>query len=209
LDRLKYFDDEKIRMTFAAHQNSDGFLDCNGAKSLLRDTTNVSGTDDAAAQVIQKFASPTTTTTTGGVDNNTKRVSFDELKQAVDEAAQSVDPRVMPIFATLTLTFTSQGLQFPVLPQLARSLELTAADLGLITSATALGRLCSNVPAAFLAEKYGRRPLLIAGPLISAVGMAGLSLSSSFLELVVSNMCVGVGMATAMGGAQLYLSDIR
>ena len=44
-------------------------------------------------------------------------ISWEELKAAVDVAATPVDSRVRPIYATLTLLFTSQGTQFPVLPQ--------------------------------------------------------------------------------------------
>ena len=48
-------------------------------------------------------------------------VPWKDFKAAVDEAARPVDPRVRPIYASLTFGFVSQGIQFPVLPQLARS----------------------------------------------------------------------------------------
>ena len=38
-----------------------------------------------------------------------------EFKANVDEAATPVDARVPPIYATLTLSFIAQGIQFPVL----------------------------------------------------------------------------------------------
>lgn len=133
---------------------------------------------------------------------------WDEFKAAVDEAAVPVDSRVRPIYATLTLSFIAQGIQFPVLPQLARSLEMTTSDLGLVTATTALARLIANAPAAALAERIGRRPLLIAGPAIAASGMTLLAASSSFYGMVAANCCLGTGLATTMAGAQLYLADI-
>ena len=51
---------------------------------------------------------------------------------------------------------------------MARSLDLSAADVGILTSATALARLICNYPASLFAERVGRRPLLIAGPPVSA-----------------------------------------
>lgn len=37
-----------------------------------------------------------------------------QVQAAVDAAASVVDPRVLPVFATLTLSFAAQGTQFPV-----------------------------------------------------------------------------------------------
>ena len=79
--------------------------------------------------------------------------------------------------------------------QLARSLDLSAADVGILTSATALARLICNYPASLFAERVGRRPLLIAGPAVSAVGMCVLGGSTSFAQLAAGNACIGVGMA--------------
>lgn len=133
---------------------------------------------------------------------------WDAFKEQVDRAAVPVDVRVRPIYATLTLSFVAQGIQFPVLPQLTRALELSTSDLGLVTATTALARLCANAPAAAAAERVGRRPLLMAGPAAASVGMGLLAASSCFGHLVVANCCLGVGLATTMAGAQLYLADI-
>ena len=113
-----------------------------------------------------------------------------------------------PIYASLTLGFISQGIQFPVLPQLARSLGLGTADLGLVTACTSCARLLANVPATWMAEKVGRRPMLMSGPSMAAVGMLGLANASSFEHLVVSNICVGTGLATTMAGASLPLRRV-
>ena len=137
-----------------------------------------------------------------------KAPPWEEFKAAATAAAEPVDARVRPIYATLTLSFVAQGIQFPVLPQLARSLELSTADLGLVTATTALARLLANAPAAALAERIGRRPLLMAGPAMAGVGMGLLAVSSSFWGMVAANSCLGTGLATTMAGAQLYLADI-
>jgi len=100
-------------------------------------------------------------------DGRRQTYSWAEFKLLADAAAGPVDPRVTPMYATLTLSFVAQGTQFPVLPLLARSFELSPADLGLVTAATAAARLVTNAPAANLAERLGRKPLLIAGPLMS------------------------------------------
>ena len=141
-------------------------------------------------------------------ETNGAAVPWREFKTAVDVAAQPVDSRVRTIFASLTLGFISQGIQFPVLPLLARSVGLGTADIGLVYATTACARLVTNVPATWVAERIGRRPCLVAGPLAASIGMLGLASSSCFEHLVVSNVCVGTGLATTMAGASLYLADV-
>lgn len=194
---LKYLEEHELRKLFAAYDvDGNGMINAHEARAMLRDA----GSCDSLAEAEQVVAS---------LDRDGKgEISWGSLKAAVDEAATPVDARVRPIYGTLTLLFTSQGTQFPVLPQLARSMSLTAADIGLLTSTTALARLVCNLPASSFAERVGRRPLLIAGPAAGAVGMCVLACSSSFAELAVGNACIGAGMASAMAGAGLYLSDI-
>ena len=134
--------------------------------------------------------------------------SWLDFKAKVDAAAGPVDPRVRPIYASLTLGFVSQGIQFPVLPQLARSLGLGTADLGFATACTSCARLLANIPATWAAERLGRRPMLMCGPSVAGVGMLGLANASCFEHLILSNVCVGTGLATTMAGASLYLADV-
>lgn len=194
---LKYLEEHELRRTFDEYDsNGNGSIDAQELRAMLRDA----GAGDSLAEAEGVVVA---------LDRDGRgAISWGSLKAAVDDAATPVDARVRPIYSTLTLLFTAQGTQFPVLPQLARSLELNAADIGLLTSVTALVRLVCNLPASMFAERVGRRPLLIAGPAVSAVGMLCLGGSSSFAEMAAGNACIGAGMATAMAGASLYLSDI-
>lgn len=193
LDELKYLDEDGLRARFdEIDVDGNGVIDVEEAKAMLRSE----GRPVRCAESIVR-----------GLGRN-GRIGWTEFKAAAEAAATPVDARVRPIYATLTLTFIAQGIQFPVLPQLARSLELSTADLGVITASTSLARLLCNVPAAMLAERAGRRPLLIAGPAIACVGMCALAGSTSLSHLVAANVAIGAGMATSMAGASNYLADI-
>jgi len=201
LEELKYLEEGDLRARFdSLDANGDGMLDVDEAHALLQEQCDPAR-GDAAEKEAQHII-----TSLGA--NNDGRVSWEEFKSAADVAATPVDARVRPIYATLILTFVSQGIQFPVLPQLARSIELSTADLGYVSAATSLSRMVCNVPAAMAAERVGRRPLLIAGPAVSAVGMLGLANAASFESLVAANVAIGAGMALAMAGASNYLADI-
>jgi predicted MFS family arabinose efflux permease len=102
--------------------------------------------------------------TNGNRSGSEPQVSWQDFKAAVDRSAEVIDKRVLPISASLLLNYSGQGATAPILPLLSRSLGLTTADVGLVAASSALARVLTNIPASALADKIGRRPLLIAGP---------------------------------------------
>ncbi len=59
-----------------------------------------------------------------------------------------------------------------------------AAAVGMTVSVYAMGRLLMNLPAGMLADHYGRKPLLVWGPLVTAVGVHSPALNAAALPLV-------------------------
>jgi MFS family permease len=116
--------------------------------------------------------------------------------------------KVLAMMASTSLMMSGHGVMTPVLPLLADSLGATAAQLGLSLSAFAAARLVLNVPLGILADRYGRRLLLVAGPLVNAAGMAGSGWAATVPELVLWRLVAGAGNAAYLGGAQMYLNDI-
>lgn len=94
------------------------------------------------------------------------------------------------------------------MPLLAKDLGISPAEFGVVVSAMGFSRLLVNIPAAWAAEHYGRRPLLWGGPILTAVGMLATALSRSFEQLVGTRIITGVGSSMQMSAAQLYLTDI-
>ena len=60
----------------------------------------------------------------------------------------------------------------PILPIYADSLGVSIATVGLVISVFGLARFLTNMPTAVLSERFGRRSVLIGGPLIAAAGNA-------------------------------------
>jgi len=52
----------------------------------------------------------------------------------------------------------------------SQSFDAGATGVGVASSAFSLARLALNIPSGVLADRYGRRPLLILGPLLMALG---------------------------------------
>mmetsp|Transcript_7489 Transcript_7489/g.21172 ORF Transcript_7489/g.21172 Transcript_7489/m.21172 type:complete len:598 (-) Transcript_7489:525-2318(-) len=107
--------------------------------------------------------------------------------------------------AIMAMCHTALG---PVLPVFAKDFGVSAAAIGATVSAFALARLVLNLPSGVVADKIGRRPLLIVGPAITAVGMVGSGLAGTFPELLAWRFLTGMGSAMQMAGSQLYLADV-
>lgn len=101
-----------------------------------------------------------------------------------------------------------QGVVSPVLPLYARDFGVSTATVGLTLTAFGVARLVLNLPAGALAERYGRRLLLIGGPLITAFGMIGSGTAQGIEQLLAWRLLAGAGSALYMTGAQIYLVDI-
>ncbi|MCH1434095.1 MAG: MFS transporter, partial [Acidimicrobiales bacterium] len=105
------------------------------------------------------------------------------------------------------LVMAGQGVVSPVIPLYAKDFGVSAAAVGLTLTVFALARLIVNVPAGIIADRFGRRILLVGGPVITSVGMIGSGLSDSIGELLVWRFVAGAGSAFYMSGAMIYLID--
>ncbi len=101
-----------------------------------------------------------------------------------------------------------QGVISPILPLYAASFDVSTAMIGSTITAFGLARLITNVPAGIFADRRGRRFLLISGPLITAIGMAGSGFADDIWTLLVFRFIAGLGSGFYMTGAQIYLLDI-
>jgi MFS family permease len=116
--------------------------------------------------------------------------------------------RLLIIMVSTVLVMSGQGVISPVLPLFARSFGASAASIGLTLSIFGLARLLLNVPLGAMADRHGRRVLLVWGPLVSAVGMVGSGTATDIPTLLAWRFLAGAGSAMYMTGAQIYLIDI-
>lgn len=116
--------------------------------------------------------------------------------------------RLLGIAVATLLVMSGQGMVSPVLPLFAADFGVSTATVGLTLSVFALARLVLNVPLGAWADRRGRRPLLVGGPIVSALGMAGSGLADGIGSLLVWRAIAGAGSAMYMTGAQIYLIDI-
>lgn len=116
--------------------------------------------------------------------------------------------QLIAICISTVLVMAGQGVVSPVLPLYADSFGVSTTLIGATVTAFGLARLITNVPAGILADRSGRRRLLIGGPLVTAVGMFGSGIAGSIWVLLAFRFVAGLGSALYMTGATIYLLDI-
>ncbi len=92
------------------------------------------------------------------------------------------------------------GVYVPVLSLHARSLGATAAMAGLLIGSSAAARVIISMPGAYLGERFGRRPIIIAGTVLRGAGAVMYSFATSFPPLLFWFFLMGLGAASRQIG---------
>jgi DHA1 family multidrug resistance protein-like MFS transporter len=109
--------------------------------------------------------------------------------------------------ATALLTM-GQGIAVPIVPLYADTLGVSVAQVGLVITAFGLARFLTNMPAAVLSDRFGRRSILVSGAAIAAVGNVMSGFADSLEPLLVFRFIAGVGSAAFITGAVIFISDV-
>ncbi|MEI6137480.1 MAG: MFS transporter, partial [Chloroflexota bacterium] len=113
--------------------------------------------------------------------------------------------------ALLALVLANQigfGLVIPVLPAYAKSFGLGAADIGFVIAIYGLARFVANVPVGQLAERFGRRHVIILGTAITSIASALIATAGSLPELLAYRFLAGLGAATVLTSGQIMVGDL-
>jgi MFS family permease len=98
------------------------------------------------------------------------------------------------LFATYLPAFilsTGLGIALPAIPALANSFHVSFGVASLVITLFLIGSLSGTIPAGWLVDRFGRRPVLIAGPLIIAIAAVSIAYTSSFAVLLVLRFAQG------------------
>lgn len=92
------------------------------------------------------------------------------------------------------------GVALPAIPELALSFDVSFGVASGVTTAFVLGNLAGALPCGYLIDRFGRRPVTIAGPLLTGLMALLVLLSTSFTELLIFRFLDGVAAQMWMMG---------
>ena len=216
--RLRYLTVEQLRCVFDRLVRQEPRGDENeagaprfglaGADALLRDLSVARADAEHPSELLEQVEITAADVVIALDRDGDGWVSWEDFDGVIGTAAEKVDSRVFTVAGSLMFNFTAQGAAMPTIPLIARQLGCSTADIGFITSASAVSRLVCNMPCAWLAERVGRRPLLVMGPAIGAASIVMFGMSTSYEHLIGWNAVFGIGSATTAAASTLYLNDV-
>ncbi len=118
------------------------------------------------------------------------------------------NPALVALYVTTLITMLGQGLISPVLPLFANAFGIGAAAVGFAVGAFGLARLVTNLPAGILGQRTGRKPLLVAGPVIMGLATAACALSPNYPVFLLFRFLGGVGSSIYMTSTMVYLTEV-
>lgn len=100
----------------------------------------------------------------------------------------------LSLYLPAAMLALGQSMVAPVLPNFAKSFDVTLSMAAMVFVAASVGSVAVAFPAGYLMDKIGRRPVLLAGPVIGAVASFMTPFSGSFFELLLWRFLSGGGM---------------
>ncbi|HEY1268350.1 MAG TPA: MFS transporter [Candidatus Binatia bacterium] len=85
------------------------------------------------------------------------------------------------------------SIAMPAVPVFAKSFDTGFAVASLVLVVEGFGEMIATVPTGFLVDRFGRRPMLFAGPLLTAAASFLIAVAHSFPELLAYRFIEGLG----------------
>ena len=114
--------------------------------------------------------------------------------------------RLLVLFVTAFVDMVGLAMIVPILPFYATKFGASAAVVGLLISSFSIAQLLVAPVWGRFSDRYGRRPAILAGLLVTAVAYALFAFAGSVWALLASRIVQGLGGGT-IGVVQAYVAD--
>ncbi len=115
---------------------------------------------------------------------------------------------VLSIYIPSFFIFLGMSIISPILPLYARSFDVSYTLVSLAISMYAFGRFLADLPVGMIADRVGRKPLMVVGTLLLAVTAFMNAIARSFWEFLAYRLIQGLGSSMWMTSRTTLLADI-
>lgn len=114
---------------------------------------------------------------------------------------------ILSLYLPAAVLALGQSMVAPVIPNLTRAYGVGFSEASLVFVAFGAGAVVATFPAGYLMDKIGRRPVLLAGPVLEAVGSFMTPFAHSYPELLFWRFLVGAAGQLWQQGRLLVIAD--
>jgi predicted MFS family arabinose efflux permease len=133
----------------------------------------------------------------------------DPVPSVADGRTSLITPAFVSLAAATLAFFVAGGVVLPIVPQFAqRQLRLSPAEVGLAIAMFSVASLVVRPIVGWSADRFGRRPGLIGGAIVTVVALVLHVFASSLGVLVAARALLGVGEAFFFVAALAAASDL-
>jgi MFS family permease len=100
------------------------------------------------------------------------------------------------------------GMVVPTIPALATAFDVSAGLAAQLVTAGLLGRVAALLPTGQIIDRYGRRPVLLAGPLVVAAASSLTAVAPFFPLLLLAQFLAGLGASSWQVAREVTAVDV-
>lgn len=131
-----------------------------------------------------------------------------DLPEGSKGSFRTLDPRLLVICICVFSVMLGAGIVGPILPLYAKAFGVSYAAVGMMISAFGLARILVDVPAGTLADRWGRRPLLLIGMAVFSTTGVIAAFAPNIHFLILARFIQGIGAALFTTTAMAVVGDI-
>jgi SP family arabinose:H+ symporter-like MFS transporter len=94
------------------------------------------------------------------------------------------------------------------IPLVSLQFGLTPMQVGVFTSSALVGCILGAAVCGMLADRFGRKPVLIASGILFVISAFGCAVPDTYVELLIARVVGGIAVGTASVVAPLYISEL-
>jgi MFS family permease len=118
--------------------------------------------------------------------------------KSAENVAESTQSTLLSLYVPAFILALGTGIALPAIPVYAKSFDVGFGIASLVIVAHLAGRALSSIPTGFIIDRFGRRVVILAGPVLTAVASFLMVTAGSFNEVLIFRFMSGwaIGMWT-------------